>query len=62
MNETKKVDMQNWNAFVRRVLDERQDKPDNKSNRENEAEKGNLRADYFDTKKAGKRGGFFERD
>ena len=56
------MSMENQERFVRETLEKRKDKPNKADNRENEAEKGNLCADYFDTKKAGKRGGFFERD
>lgn len=45
-------DMPNWNAFVKRVLSEKQDKPD-KGDKDNPCEK------LTDTKKAGKRGDFF---
>lgn len=44
--------MTHWNAFVKRVLSEKQDKGD----------KGNPCEKLTDTKKAGKRGGFIERN
>lgn len=49
------VDMPHWNAFVRKVLKGKQDKPDREDN-------GNLPANFLDTKKAEKRGASFERN
>lgn len=46
-------DMPNWHRFVDSVLSGRQqDKPDKTDKRE-KAEKGNLHANFLDTKKAG---------
>lgn len=49
------ADMPHWNAFVREVLKGKQDKPD-------KGDKGNLSANFLDTKKAEKRGVSFERN
>lgn len=45
-------DMPNWNKFLHSVLSGK-DKPD-KDNKREEAEKGNLCANFLDTKKVGK--------